>query len=157
MKTYCAVWFFILGSCLASHASLIACRLPKGESIVSGRSHCEGCGRPLTLWDVFPIFGWLMCCGRCRTCGYRIPALYPLLELLLGTLSAYAFVRTGAAAATRDALVLFFGLALAIIDSHSMIIPNKLVGAGAVAGLIDRKSTRLNSSHGTLSRMPSSA
>lgn len=88
MKPFITVWFFALGACLASHACLVTWRLPRREPLVAGRSRCERCGRPLSLWKVLPVAGWFLVRGRCRSCGYRVPVCYPLLEFLAGSLAA---------------------------------------------------------------------
>ena len=43
------------------------------------------------------------------------------------------------------------------INRRTFVIGTAAVGTGLALGLEDRKSTRLNSSHRSLSRMPSSA
>ena len=75
--------FFIVGSSLASHIALIVSRVPSGEQFMSGRSHCDQCGRTLAFWEVIPFFGWILCKGQCR-CGYKIPAHHLAIEALSG-------------------------------------------------------------------------
>lgn len=38
---------FILGCCLGSFADCMAVRLVSGQSVLSGRSHCDSCGHVL--------------------------------------------------------------------------------------------------------------
>ena len=83
---------FVLGASLASHIGLVAARSHNGEQFVSGRSHCEQCGRPLAFWEVVPFLGWILCCGRCISCGYRIPARHLVLETLSGIVAILLFL-----------------------------------------------------------------
>ena len=39
------------------------------------------CGRTLTILEKAPVPGWALARGRCRACGSRISAAYPLSEL----------------------------------------------------------------------------
>lgn len=41
-------------------------RMPRGESVVKGRSHCTNCGRVLTAWELIPCFSFLALKGRCK-------------------------------------------------------------------------------------------
>jgi leader peptidase (prepilin peptidase)/N-methyltransferase len=71
--------------------------------------------------------------GRCRSCGDRIPARYPAVELVTGLLVAacvWKFGLTGSAAVAA-----FFCLALVAVsatDIEHRIIPNRIVLPAAV-------------------------
>ena len=71
----------------------------------------------------------------------------PYLAELIGTF-ALTFIGAGSIASGQNNLV---GIALA----HGIAIMTMIYAMGHISG--DRKSTRLNSSHGMSSRMPSSA
>ena len=45
---------------IGSFINLAADRLPRGESVVSPRSHCRSCGRVLNVVDLFPVAGYLV-------------------------------------------------------------------------------------------------
>ncbi|MDR0300146.1 MAG: prepilin peptidase [Streptococcaceae bacterium] len=76
--------FFIVGTILGSFFGLIIDRLPREESIIFGRSHCENCHHPLTWLELFPIFSQLFYRSRCKYCGSKIPLWYGGLEFLSG-------------------------------------------------------------------------
>ena len=78
-----AVWCFWVGSSIGSFLNVVAWRMPRGESI-NGRSHCPRCQNTLKSRDNFPVFGWLMLAGRCRSCGLPISKRYPIVELVVG-------------------------------------------------------------------------
>ena len=130
MTSYAAV----LGAIFGSFLNVVAYRLPRGESLSRPRSRCPGCGKPIRPYDNIPVLSWLMLRGRCRACGIRISARYPLVEAGTAVLCALVVLAKGA---DEDALL---GLALVLllvpitlIDLDHRIIPNKLVLAGALA------------------------
>jgi leader peptidase (prepilin peptidase)/N-methyltransferase len=51
---------------------------------ISDRSRCTACNHVLGVPDLVPVFSWLALRGKCRHCGTRIPARYPLIELGFG-------------------------------------------------------------------------
>ena len=128
---------FVGGIMTGSFIGLVAHRVPRGSSIVGGRSHCDSCGVQIAAYDNIPVISWLLLRGRCRSCGAKIPVRYLLVELALGA----AFAAT--AVVFHDdpgqlALGLVFVAMLAAItltDLEQRIIPNKILIAGAVAGL----------------------
>jgi leader peptidase (prepilin peptidase) / N-methyltransferase len=132
-----AAFAFVSGAVAGSFVSVVAHRIPRGESIVGPRSRCPHCGHRIAAYDNVPIVSWLLLRGRCRGCGERISPAYPLLELALGV----AFVAT--ALVFRDqpaelALGLVFVTMLAAVtltDLERRVIPNLVLAAGAVAGL----------------------
>ena len=46
------------------------------------RSRCPSCGQLISAWQNIPVISWLALRGRCANCKTRIPARYPLVELL---------------------------------------------------------------------------
>ena len=75
-----AAWTFVLGGLIGSFLNVVVYRLPRGQSIVLGGSHCPRCGQPIHWHDNLPIVGWLMLNGRCRSCRLPIAVRYPLVE-----------------------------------------------------------------------------
>jgi leader peptidase (prepilin peptidase)/N-methyltransferase len=78
----CTVFF--LGAMVGSFLNVVAYRLPRGRSVVKGRSHCPACGCQIPACDNIPVFGWLLLRGRCRGCHAAIPARYPIVEAVCG-------------------------------------------------------------------------
>jgi len=75
--------------CMAgSFINVVAHRVPRGETVVYGRSHCPACGAMIRARDNVPVLGWLLLRGRCRDCGAAISARYPLVEAACGGLAA---------------------------------------------------------------------
>ena len=128
---------FVGGIMTGSFVGLVAHRVPRGGSVVGGRSMCDSCGVQIAAYDNVPVLSWLMLRGRCRSCGARIPVRYLLVELALGA----AFAAT-AVVFHNDPGTLVLGLvfvamlaAITLTDLERRLIPNRILIAGAVAGL----------------------
>ncbi len=123
-----AVAFGLVGLALGSFLTVVTHRVPRGESLVAPRSRCPSCGTQLRNLDNVPLLSWVVLRGRCRACGARISAVYPLTELLTGGLfvgAAIEFDSIWAAAMIAPFLGLLVGLS--IIDIRHRIIPNRIV------------------------------
>jgi leader peptidase (prepilin peptidase) / N-methyltransferase len=132
-----AAILFVAGLVGGSFAGVVAHRVPRKESIVGSRSKCPQCGATIAAYDNVPVVSWLILRGRCRSCGERISARYPLIELALGVLyvAVYLVLEEDAAAV---ALGLVFVTMLAIVtltDLDRRVIPNVVLIAGAIAGI----------------------
>jgi leader peptidase (prepilin peptidase) / N-methyltransferase len=131
------VFLFLAGLLIGSFLTVVAHRLPRGESIVSGRSRCPACGARIAAYDNVPVASWLLLRGRARCCGASISARYPLTELAAGAL--YALIALvlwddGAELALGLVFVTML-LAITLTDFERRIIPNKILLAGAIAAV----------------------
>lgn len=75
---------FIFGLIIGSFLGLVIDRLPRGESIATGRSKCNTCQRNLTPLELIPVLSFLMQRGKCRKCQSKLSLFYPGIELLTG-------------------------------------------------------------------------
>lgn len=120
-------YVFILGSIIGSFLNVCICRLPKKESVVTGRSHCTCCGHPLSFFEMVPILSYLFLGGRCKKCKSHISLQYPFVEALTAVMFLLATVRFGF---TLYAMLLcvFFAVLIvcAGIDIHTMEFPDIL-------------------------------
>lgn len=81
----CILFFlFLIGVFFGSFLNVVIDRLPRGETIFVGRSHCEYCHHPLAWYDLVPLFSFLFLFGKCRYCHTDIGWKYPLIELTTG-------------------------------------------------------------------------
>ncbi len=129
-----AVLAFLGGLIAGSFVTVVAHRVPRGESIVGPRSRCPGCGTQIAAYDNVPVISWLLLRGRARCCGERISARYPLTELALGVLYA-ATVLVLWDEPWEVALGLVFVtvlMAVTLTDLELRIIPNKILIVAAV-------------------------
>lgn len=85
----------LIGAALGSFVTMLSYRLPRGLSIVRPPSNCPACQTRLAPRDLIPILSWLLAKGRCRSCGAKIGARYPLIELTVALLSVLSFVFLG--------------------------------------------------------------
>lgn len=117
------------GLLIGSFLTVVAWRVPRGESVVGGRSLCPACGEQIAAYDNVPLFSWLVLRGSARCCGARISARYPLTELSLGVLwAAAALVLHGDTAAMVLAMALFATLVVVTVtDLELRIVPNKIL------------------------------
>ena len=79
------IYFFLVGSILASFLGLVIDRFPE-QSIIIPASHCDSCQTRLRPLDLIPIFSQVLNRFRCRYCKARYPVWYALFELGLGLL-----------------------------------------------------------------------
>jgi len=123
-----AVVFGFVGLAFGSFLTVVTHRIPRGESPVAPRSRCPSCGTQLRNIDNVPLLSWIVLRGRCRACGARISAVYPLTELVTGGLFAGAALEFDSIwAAAMIAPFLGLLVALSIIDIRHRIIPNRIV------------------------------
>jgi leader peptidase (prepilin peptidase) / N-methyltransferase len=129
---------FLGGLSAGSFVTVVAHRVPRGESIVRPRSRCGACGTQIASYDNVPVFSWLFLRGRCRGCGERIGLRYPLTELVLGLLYALTVVVLWGDA-TEVALGLVFVtmlVAVTLTDLERRVIPNRVLLVAAVLGVL---------------------
>lgn len=131
-----AVFAFLGGLLAGSFVTVVAHRVPRGESIVGPRSRCPACGTQIAAYDNVPVFSWLILRGRARCCGTSISPRYPLTELTLGALyAATVLVLWDEPGEVALGLVFVTVLvAVTLTDLEQRIIPNKiLIVASALA------------------------
>jgi leader peptidase (prepilin peptidase) / N-methyltransferase len=125
------------GLAVGSFVTVVAHRVPLGESIVSPRSRCPQCGTQIAAFDNVPVISWALLRGRSRCCQTAISARYPLTELALGALYV-ATVLVLRNDPTRLALGIVFVTMLAAItltDLERRLIPNKILFVTAALGV----------------------
>jgi leader peptidase (prepilin peptidase) / N-methyltransferase len=128
---------FLGGLVAGSFVTVVAHRVPRGESIVAPRSRCVGCGAQIAAYDNVPVLSWVMLRGRARCCGEPISPRYPLTELALGVLyAATVVVLWDEAGEIALGLVLVTTLvAVTLTDLERRIIPNKILFVAALLGV----------------------
>ena len=118
---------FMLGASFFSFLNVVVWRLPRGESVVHGRSRCPRCGRTLAAPEMIPCVSYLALRGRCRSCGNRIPVRDFWVELLGGAGALLCLLRTEGDL-LRSGLffaVLFILMTVALLDWDTMEIPDR--------------------------------
>ena len=136
----------VLGACVGSFLNVLILRIPRGEEFVKTPSHCMTCGHRLSWQELIPVVSWLVQGGKCRACGVKLSAQYPLVEaanaitwLVTGILFREDWVTAGLYCGLGSML-----LALAVIDWRTFIIPNGINLAILVLGLVRVLTDREN-------------
>lgn len=126
----------ILGLVVGSFLNVVIHRVPRGESVVRPPSRCRSCETPIAPKDNVPVLSWLILQGRCRHCGTRISARYPLVEAGTAVLFALVAWEIGAVA-VLPAYLWFAGvtLALSAIDLDHHRLPNRILYPGTIVGI----------------------
>ena len=124
----------VFGLAIGSFMTVVAARVPAGESVVAPRSRCPRCGATIRMRDNIPVLSWLFLRGRCRDCGERIPVRYPILEVSTAILMAAPFfVYESIWVACGVAALLALMPVISVIDIEHRIIPNKIVYPALIA------------------------
>lgn len=128
----------VTGLAVGSFLNVVVHRLPLGESLNHPGSHCPSCGHPVRRRDNVPVVSWLLLRGRCRDCGARISARYPLLELVTAALwvAVVAVKWDDAADIALGLLLVTLMVAVVPIDLEHRLILNRLTYPAAVLALI---------------------
>ena len=116
---------FIVGACVGSFLNVCITRWPHELSVISPRSRCPRCERPIAAVENIPLVSWLMLRGKCRGCGLPISPMYPAIELVtaLGWLATvYTFGPTFTA--LRIAVLGTVLLGIAVTDARHYLIPD---------------------------------
>jgi len=131
-----AVAAFIGGLLIGSFLTVVAHRVPRGDSIVAGRSHCPGCGAQIAAYDNVPVISWVILRGRARCCGMGISARYPLTELATAVLFAATVIVLWDDAGEIAIGLVFVAMLVAVTltDLDRRIIPNRILAVAAIIG-----------------------
>ena len=117
---------FLLGLCIGSFCNVLIYRIPRGEEFVKTSSHCMTCGHVLKWYELIPLASWLIQGGKCRACGVRLSAQYPLVEAVNGLMWLAAAVLFRGDWLTVGLYCMLFSmlLVLSVIDWRTYTIPN---------------------------------
>jgi leader peptidase (prepilin peptidase)/N-methyltransferase len=132
-----ALLALLFGLLIGSFLNVCIYRWPRDLSVVRPRSHCTNCEKTIAWYDNIPVASYLILRGRCRYCGERIPARYPVVELLTGLLFFY-FVRTLGVSADAVKMCVFSAMLVGLLfsDLEQRILPDEFTLGGTVIGLV---------------------
>ena len=126
MDTIILIMLALVGCCVGSFLNVLIYRIPKGEEFVRTPSHCMTCGHKLKWYELVPVLSWLAQKGKCRSCGVKLSAQYPIVEVTNGLM----WLLTGILFQGNWLVVsLYCGLfsmllVASVIDWREFIIPN---------------------------------
>jgi len=126
-----------LGLIVGSFLNVCIYRLPRGQSVNWPGSRCTKCDRALAWYENVPVVSWMALRGRCRTCGERISAIYPIVETITAALFVAGYFIYGWTPLL--AVRLAFACAMVVlfaIDLEHHILPNVITVPGIVIGFV---------------------
>jgi len=136
MSALVLVYAGLAGLAIGSFLNVCVYRLPAGLSVVTPRSRCPQCERPIRWYENIPVASYIALRGRCRGCGERISLQYPLVELATGIIWVAMAARFGPTlAALSGAVFLTLLLGIALTDAREYIIPDEFSLGGLLLGL----------------------
>ena len=130
-----ALALIVVAPVVGSFLGVVIERLPDGERLVGGRSHCSHCGAALTPRDLVPVASWLAARGRCRHCGARLGWFYPGVELASAAIALVSLWFDRGAMAWIDWGFGCWLLVLGWIDMRRWVLPDALTLPLILAGL----------------------
>lgn len=128
---------FVLGLAIGSFLNVCILRIPEGKSIVLPASACPKCGAAIRPYDNIPVLSYAALRGKCRACKTPISWMYPVVELLTGTLFLGSWLAFGV---TPLALkwAAFSGIMVVLVftDLRERILPDVVNYTGLAIGLV---------------------
>ncbi len=124
---------FFVGTCFGSFLNVCIARWPLDLSVVSPRSRCPRCERPIAWHENIPLLSWVLLRAKCRGCGLPISAQYPAVELAVGLGWVAAVIAYGPTfEAVRIAVFGTILLGVAVTDAKHYLIPDGFTVTGLV-------------------------
>jgi leader peptidase (prepilin peptidase) / N-methyltransferase len=131
------IFVALLGLAFGSFLNVCIWRLPRHESVASGRSRCPECGAAIRAMDNVPLLSFLVLRRRCRDCGAGISWRYPAIELATMALWLLCWLEFGISVEGIGMAVFgFLSLGLAAMDAETMLLPNAFTLPGIALGVI---------------------
>jgi prepilin signal peptidase PulO-like enzyme (type II secretory pathway) len=136
-------FIFISGLCIGSFLNALIYRLYQEEKISVGRSYCPKCKKQLKKRDLVPVLSFIFLTGKCRYCKQPISWQYPLVELLVGFLFLFTYLKVdsfiniaGTAGVVTLFLYLFFISVLVLVFvfdfKYYLILDKVTIPAGII-------------------------
>lgn len=122
------------GLLFGSAANAIIDRLPRKESWLSGRSHCDKCKHELSWKDLIPVFSYLSLKGKCRYCHSPISTRNLIVELAMAT----GFALIGPM--WLMLIIFWLTVIIAVMDWETMLVSELLVAIWGIVVILSHLS-----------------
>lgn len=136
------ILLFFLGISLGSFLNVLIDRLPYGETVFYGRSHCDHCKHKLAWYDLIPFLSFVILKGRCRYCHRSLSVQYPMVELVTGVLFVIVGIMNhesgirGIITISYDLFIVSSLIVIFLTDFKYGIIPDKIVFPSIIVSLV---------------------
>lgn len=128
----------VVGVCVGSFLNVLVDRLPEGQDVIRGRSHCDHCKRNLTWYELIPVVSWCIQGQKSRCCHRSLSVQYPLMELATGIGFVIIFLSHSPLLILLSSLILFCSfLVVFVVDLKTERIPVEMLYSAA-AGVVLR-------------------
>lgn len=128
---------FVFGLAIGSFLNVCILRIPEGKSIVLPASACPKCGAAIRPYDNIPVLSYAALRGKCRACKTPISWMYPVVELLTGTLFLGSWLAFGLTPlALKWAAFSAIMIVLVFTDLRERILPDVVNYTGLAIGLV---------------------
>lgn len=125
----------ILGSLFGSFVAALVIRWPLGQSVMSGRSACDTCGRSLGAIELIPMISAAFQRGKCRHCGAAIDRRHLAIEVAAAFVGGVALGISPGWAGLAGAVFGWMLIALIALDAAHYWLPDKLTLPLLIIGL----------------------
>lgn len=127
----------LAGLLIGSFLNVCIYRLPRDLSVIRPRSYCPQCEGGIAWFDNIPLVSYLVLAGRCRRCGQRIPARYPVVELLTAA-AFFSSVWFLGPTVTAAKYCVFGAIVITLLfsDLEERILPDEFTLGGTVVGIV---------------------
>ncbi|HUU38526.1 MAG TPA: prepilin peptidase [Candidatus Desulfaltia sp.] len=127
----------LFGLVWGSFLNVVIYRLPRGLSLMWPPSTCPQCGTRIKAYDNIPVLSYLLLRGKCRACGLKISAAYPLVELLTPVCFLLLYARFSLSVSFFASCLFASALiALCFIDLYHQILPDEITLPGLALALL---------------------
>ncbi len=132
-----SIFIFIIGLCVGSFLNVLADRLPRGESVLWGRSHCDHCKQPLRWFELIPVISYVIQQGKCLRCHKPLSIQYPLVEFAtaVGFVLLYIHLSDSLIGLLDYWIIYSSLLVLFISDFKYQILPDSMIIVGSIGAL----------------------
>jgi leader peptidase (prepilin peptidase)/N-methyltransferase len=119
------IFVFIFGAIIGSFLNVVIYRIPRGESIITPRSHCTKCHKTIAWYYNIPLISYIILGGKCKYCNEKYSINYFLVELFSAIITLALFFKIGFSLEYFLILTLFYSLlVLSFIDLEYKAVPD---------------------------------
>jgi len=137
LRDYSAILLMsVLGAVFGSFIAAATMRWADGRSIITGRSVCESCRRPLSTIELIPLMSYIVLGGACRTCHATIGRRQPAIEFAAAVIGGVSLAVSPNVTGVLGAVFGWMLLMLLVLDVERLWLPDQLTVPLAIGGLL---------------------